>query len=310
MLHSRISSISSKIFFFILSIGYIILPYNVNAGFGVSPPLIKEGRLVPGIEISRTIYLVQGNPERGLEAEIIVESKDIKDWISFPEGKKFVIPEGIQQYPLDVIIAVPKDAPLGIYKASVRINTTAEKTKQAGEVAIALGGKVDIDLTVGDEIFADFKIKSIKILDIKENQNPQVSIAIINTGNIPISPDSASFELLNKYGTTRLAYSQNDNLPEIDAFLEEETIVEFPIDFKLAQGEYWGEVIIYNDKGTKISELRTVFNVHENTPVTKIVEGAVKDYKKYIIPISIGGATFLVFLVIFIIVRQLRKPRT
>ena len=122
-----------------------------HAGFGVSPPLIKEDRLVKGISFERVIYLVQGNPDRDVPIELAVNS-DISGWISFPQGMPITIPAGVQQYPLVVRIEVPQDAELGVYKGDIRITAVPDKADESGEVAIALGGLVKIDITVGEGV--------------------------------------------------------------------------------------------------------------------------------------------------------------
>ena len=121
---------------------------HAEAGFGVSPPLIKEDRLVRGITFERVIYLVQGNPDREVPIEVTVDS-DIKDWISFPQGMPITIPQGVQQFPLVVKVEVPESAELGIYSGNIRITAVPNRADESGEVAIALGGLVKLDLTVG-----------------------------------------------------------------------------------------------------------------------------------------------------------------
>ncbi len=239
------------------------------AGFGISPPSIKEDRLVKGSHLEKTIYLVQGNPKKDVNMEIVVDSTNIKDWISFEQGVKFVIPAGVQQFPLSVIINVPEDAQFGIYKAFIRINTKPEKATEAGQVAIALGGRVDVDLTVGNKIIYEYSVTGIEIFDIKEGKNLKASVVVKNTGNVPASPSNSSFELFNKYGNIRLAYAENNNFKKTPAFQEKPEILEFPIDIRLAPGEYWGYVKVYNEDGGIIKEMKTVFNVYERTFLDK-----------------------------------------
>lgn len=241
------------------------------AGFGISPPAIKEDRLVKGSRLEKTIYLVQGDPKEDVSMGVIVDSPNISDWISFKQGKEFIIPKGVQQFPLDVIINVPKDAPLDIYKAFIRISTKPEELKEAGRVAIALGGRVDVQLTVGEGIIYDYVVAGIQIFDVKEGKSPKVSIDVENRGNVPAGPSNASFELFNKFGNIRLAYAEASGFERIEPFSTGESTIEFPIDIRLAVGEYWGNVKIYDDKGVVIKELRTVFNVNKRTLLEKSI---------------------------------------
>jgi hypothetical protein len=275
-----------------------LLPGLASAGFGVSPPFIIEDRLVPGSSFERKIFLVQGAPERDLPASVSVESNEIKDWISFPNGSEFIIPNGVQQFPLVVRTEVPEDAELGIYRAFVRISTVPEKADEGGEIAIALGGLVEVELTVGDDIIVDYEIVRVEILDIKEGDSPQASIRIRNKGNAPIAPDGASFELFDKYGNTRLAFSSSkkDAFDRVPAFSEDEIIISFPIDVRIAIGEYWGHVKVYNDKGEVLGQVRTIFDVREKT-----------FFEKYGLWLyGIGGLIFLALLVFTIYALILR----
>lgn len=286
----------------VLMVGFVN-PELVSAGFGVSPPFIIEDRLVPGSSFERKISLVQGNPERNLPASVSVESDEIKNWISFPNGAEFVIPVGVQQYPLLIRTEVPENAELGVYKAFVRISTVPEKADEGGEIAIALGGLIEVELTVGDDIIVDYEIVRVEILDIKEGDSPQASIRIRNNGNAPIAPDSASFELFDKYGNTRLAFgaSRKDTFQRVPAFSEDEIVVSFPIDVRLAIGEYWGHVKVYNDKGEVLGQVRNIFDVKEKTFVEK--------YGLWLG--SIGGIIFLALLAftVYVLVLRLRNRR-
>ncbi len=268
---------------------------NVEAGFGVSPPLIQEDKLVPGITLERIVYLVQGTPERDLPVKIVVESQ-IADWISFPQGAEVVIPKGVQQYPLAVDITVPDNADLGAYKGVIRLTTVPVKAEDAGEVAIAVGGIVNLDLTVGNNIIYELKSKLIKILDIKEGDDPMVDVSLINNGNAPAAPDTATFELFNKFGELRLAYAESKDFEKIPAFHEQVAHLVFPVEIHIAPGEYWGHVKVYREREL-LGELRTVFNVTEKTFAEKYTN---------MILIGIGAVVFLL-LVIMISMRSARR---
>ncbi len=236
---------------------------STYAGFGVSPGQIQEDKLVPGALMEKTIYLVQGTPTEDLPIRVSVESPNIQDWITIPDGPDQVIPAGQQQFPVRLSIHVPEDASLGIYRAFVRVTTIPPKA-EGSQITIALGAKVTVDLTVGDDVVSEFSVKSIKIQDIHERQDPRVSVTIVNTGNVPAAPENASFELFNKYGQIRLAYAENDDFEETPPFQERTIDLRFPLDVRLGIGEYWGHVKIYDD-GIVVKELKTIFNVTERT---------------------------------------------
>ena len=277
--------------------------HSTLAGFGISPPSVQNARLVPGSSFERTIYLVQGNPTKPLDISVTIDSKNMGKWISFEPKIPFTIPAGVQQFPLKIHIAVPKDAVLGIYKAFVRIQTEPEKAKKAGGVAIALGGRIDIELTVGDDIVESFEITNISINDVYEGDNPSVSLTLNNTGNVPASLASASFELYNKFGNIRLGYGEVSSFEEVPAFSEKNIKIEFPIGVHLAMGEYWGTAIIYNDENRAIKEVRSVFNVRKGGLLAAVgsLTGSLW------VQLFIAAVVLILLAVVFYIIKRRRR---
>jgi|GEM_PF-1364356 len=279
-------------------LAFVLVPFTAQAGFGVSPPLIEEGRLVRGISMERIVYLVQGVPDRDVPIEVQVDS-EIKDWISFPQGMPVTIPEGVQQFPLVVRIDVPDDAEFGKYSGEIRLTAVPQRADEGGEVAIALGGLVTLDLTVGDGIISEFSLKQIDILDIKEGDDPRARISIVNTGNVGAGPDTMSFELFNKFGEIRLAYAESSesNFKKVPAFTEGNIEASFPMDVYIAPGEYWGHVKVY--EGQKmVGELRTVFNV------TK------KNFFEFMLPYAAGAAGVIIVLVLIFFIRRVFRKKS
>ena len=265
------------------------IPFSAGA-FGVSPPFVTSDRLTRGSSFDTTIFLVQGKPDVDLEIQAIFDvPENIRGWFSVDKGEKFTIPAGIQQFPIVVTTKVPKDAEYNIYQGYLRINTVPVR-KEGEQVNISVGARVEINLTVGDNVIKDFTVKGLNILDIREGEYPQVIVTLQNLGNVPVAPDRATFELYDKYGEVRLAYAQTETLPEVAAFKTEEFIIEFPIDIKLGIGEYWGLARIYS-AGAVTKELKTVFNVTEKKA----------DYMIYVIG---AGAVVLVGIISALILRR------
>lgn len=257
---------------FVLLMTLLAFPLFADAGFGISPGKIVEDNLVPDSHFERVIYLVQSSPDKDLPVEASVESKDIEDWISFKGGEQFTIPAGIQQFPLEFSIDVPEDAELGLYKAFIRVNTIPVEESVDGQVAIALGGRVDVEITVGDNIVEEYNVQSIEILDIKEGEDLKVILKIENTGNVSTAPSFVSFELFNRFGNVRLAYAENHEIEKTRSFSVNEQEVAFDYDGKLAPGEYWGEIKVYDNDGELVKELRTVFDITEKPLLAKILK--------------------------------------
>lgn len=279
----------------------------VYAGFGISPPSIKENKLVPGSSITRIISLIQGDPVYDVGIGVIVESKDMKEWISFDQGEKFTIPKGVQQFPLKVTIQVPKNAELGIYKAFIRTATTPPKAEGAASVAISLGGRIDVELTVGNDVYEAFSITNINIEHIRAGESPKVEIEVDNTGNVPAGPVAASFELYNKFGNIRLAYGEKEITEEVPSFTKQGMTIEFPLEVRLAQGEYWGNVIIYDDRNSAVKTLRKPFMVKEGVGFAGFMAGAGFAGVMKAGLWTLGG---LFVLVIFFLLLRRKKRRT
>lgn len=269
------------------------IPFSVGA-FGISPPFVTSDRLTRGSSFDTTIFLVQGKPDVDLEIQAIFDvPENIRDWFSVDKGEKFTIPAGIQQFPIVVTTKVPKDAEYNIYKGYLRINTIPVR-KEGEQVNISVGARVEINLTVGDNIIKDLTVKGINILDIREGEAPQAIVTMQNLGNVPIALELATMEVYDKYGEVRLGYGQTENLPEVEAFQTKEFVIEFPVNIKLGIGEYWGLARLYREEAV-VKELKTVFNVTEKKA----------DYTMY--AIGAGVLVFLGIISVFILRRKSRR---
>lgn len=247
--------------FLSLCTGIFLSPRNAEA-FGISPPFINADRLVPGVKYETTIFLVQGSPEKDTRIQLAFEVPEkIKAWISTDQGEEFVIPAGVRQFPMKVTIAVPQDTDLGFYQGQIRVRTVPDAVEGA-QVTVAVGAVIDVNLTVGDNVIADYVIRNLDILDIREGEPPQITITIENIGNVPIAPDQATFDLYDKFGDVRIGFAQTEELEETPAFETKTFIVEFPLNIRLGIGEYWADARIYRG-GEVAKSLKTVFNVTE-----------------------------------------------
>ncbi len=244
---------------FVLLTATFSLPAHTFAAFGISPPFLNAGNLVSGSKYTQTVYLVQDQPNQDLKMRAtLAVPETIRPWIHVDPGLEFVIPQGTRQFPVQITVEVPKSAGLGKYGGNL---TFVSVPDQAGQVTIALGANVAINLTVGTGIFEKFSVSLIKPLDIEEGWSPRVYVKFNNEGNISESFDGATFELYDRFGGVRLAHIQkNSDFPETPAFTTKEYTVEFPTDFHLGQGQYWGDATFYQ-KEVAVAHERTVFSV-------------------------------------------------
>ncbi|MBI5005414.1 MAG: hypothetical protein HZC03_02325 [Candidatus Lloydbacteria bacterium] len=305
---SRLANTKPTTFFIVGIVAIFFIPRLTLAGFGVSPPQIAEDHLVRGSHLERTVYLVQGNPEVDLQMEIVVDSANIKNWISFENGKIFTIPKNTQQFPLKVIVDVPSTADLGIYKAFLRFNTVPQKEKSGSGsgsgVAVTVGGRISMELTVGEGIVKSYQIPSIGILNVSTGENPKVSLTIENTGNVPAGPSAASFELFNNFGNIRLAYGEFHSFEPVKSFSSKNITIEFPIDIRLAEGEYWGYARIYNEDNQVTKELKAGFHVRKGG-LSSLIAGV----GTVGMSITLGVLGAIAFFILFIVFKKRFRKR-
>ncbi|MEK7180766.1 MAG: hypothetical protein AAB738_00310 [Patescibacteria group bacterium] len=279
---------------------------TARAAFGVSPPVFRAVHMVKGARYSQIIYLVRDIADQDLKIRGKLEiNKSIKDWFLINGGKEIVIPKGVRQFPVEIVFTVPKDAGLAIYSGTLTFEGVPDIT---GQVSIALGVEVTVDIQIGEGIFRKFSIPLVKLLDIEEGWSPRVSVRFNNEGNVPETVDGATYELFDQFGAVRLAYIQkNKDFPEIPPFTTKEEIVEFPIDLHLGMGSYWGSVTI-SKGGSVIGTTKTVFSVLQagslSGPLFKIWNN-IKANKEYY---GAGVLLVLIFL-IFYIRRRVRNRR-
>jgi hypothetical protein len=275
--------------------------HSVHAAFGISPPFLNADHLVPGATYTQTFYLVQDQPNDDLGINVNLNvPESIRPWIIIDQGLHFVIPKGTHQFPVQLTVHIPKDTGLGVYRGNV---TFTGAPAQAGQVTIALGVQSVINLTVGNDIYRKVSVPIIKLLDIEEGWNPKVYVKFNNEGNIPEKFTGATYELLDQYGAVRLAFSQTANgLVETPPFSIKEYVVEFPIDFHLGLGQYWGVVNFYQDQQL-IGSQKTIFNVLKKGSLssqTALILDALKDSWYYYV---VG------LLVVFFVARLAMRRR-
>ena len=309
---------SIKRVFQVLPVFFIAFVFanNVQAGFGVSPPQVIADNLLKGSVYEQTVTLVQSEPDEDLQAEIVFDAPEIESWISVDRGMSFVIPKGEQQFPIKIKISIPEDAPMGKYKGFVRISTTPAKIKEVGEgssVSINYGGRIDLDLTVGNNVIEEFEVLAITMKNIETGWPLLASVKIQNTGNVPVKLDRATFDLFDKYKSVRLGYGQTEEFEFVSPYSTKETMMQFPIDLSLGLGEYSGIVKVYKD-GKVVKELQTPFRVVEKGTLDYSFEGIVKndnkkDSDKNLLAVFLILALVIVIVIVTVIIKKKSKKK-
>ena len=268
----------------------LVTPNIAQAAFGISPPFMNPTNLLPGSSYTQTIYLVQDQPDQDLRIVTKLDiPANIRPWITMNPGLQFTIPQGVRQFPVEIAVQVPKDTPLGVYSGNILF--IAAPTGE-GQVAIALGAEVAINLTVGNDIVRKLTIPIIRPLDIEEGWDPRAYVKVVNEGNVAERFSGATFELMDQFGASRLAYIQKqDGFPEIPAFSTQEFTLEFPTNFYLGIGQYWASITLFREDRVEASN-RTVFNALKRGSLSTLTEQILRHLKGQW-PYYAGGAVVL-----------------
>jgi len=232
----------------------------VLAGFGITPPYVRNTSLTRNSTYEQQILLVRGDPDVPLRAEIILDAPGIEDWIEIVEGSNIPLPKGMQKVPMTVKVKVPKDADFKKYRGVLRIKTLPDdEAIAAGAVSISLGAQVDIDLDVIDREIKDFRVRKISLSDLNEGSKLgwlyfpgkiNFKMLIENTGNVDISPSDVQFKIYDFSGKILLEETHHKGrIKTVEPYATEEVLAEIPT--RLPDGNYIVRYTIFNDDEIK-----------------------------------------------------------
>jgi hypothetical protein len=239
-------------------IGILVLGKVAQAGFGISPPYVKTAKpIFPGSHYEQKITLLRSSAEESLRAQITVNAPDIAAWISIDKGDSFELPAGELQVPMIVRVDVPGDAELGNYKGNINVRI-APQAAGGGGVSIALGARIDVDLTIDNQSYVDFIVRTISIPDFETLKRPwswpifsyffhriQVLVKLENTGNVEAAPTRVHLEVYDSGEKKMLESGDDKTLNKIKPYATDNVIASFRT--KLGPGQYWGKVKVYKD---------------------------------------------------------------
>jgi len=204
---------------------------QLHAGFGITPPYVRNSSLTRNAIYEQQILLVRGDPSSDQIAEISIDAPELAGWIEIVGGNQIELPVGLQKIPMTVQVRVPADAEYKDYTGAIRIRTVpAGDTLAKGSVNISLGARVDIDLTVIDRRIEDFRVRKISLADLNEGSKIawlffpgkiKFDMLLENTGNVEIAPSKVEFKIYDKTGTTQL--EEVTNIGSIDTIAPYDT---------------------------------------------------------------------------------------
>jgi len=293
---------------------YVVAPY-VHAGFGITPPYVRNDKLTQGSEFTQEITLVRGDPIEDLKAELTLNVPGAESWITIDRGTEFLLPKGEKQVPIEVTVRVPANAEYKQYTGSIRIRTVSPDP--ASGVSIALGAQVDVDLRVVDEV-RDFEVKRVRLSEVEEARRfwwldfpgkITFTMGIENTGNAPTAPAKVQLDIYDKRGTIVLETTVNTNaIEQVRPFETREVVAYLPT--RLPPGAYLVKYSIFQFSDT-------VKRTGELT-LSVLPRGTLAGYVGYgfdglsrgdllSVALPIGAVILLLLLTVFVSHRRVRR---
>jgi hypothetical protein len=233
---------------------------QLHAGFGITPPYVRNSSLTRNAIYEQQILLVRGDPSSAQIAEISIDAPELAGWIEIVGGNQIELPVGLQKIPMTVQVRVPADAEYKDYTGAIRIRTVpVGDTLAKGSVNISLGARVDIDLTVIDKRIEDFRVRKISLSDLNEGSKLawlffpgkiKFDMLLENTGNVEIAPSKVEFKIYDRTGEAQL--EEVTNIGSIDTIAPYDTdTVTAELPTRLPAGSYIARYRIYNGEDLK-----------------------------------------------------------
>jgi len=285
------------------------------AGFGISPPFLRNENLTRGSYFEEKIYLVRGDPVEDSKVTITINVPGADNWIKIDKGTSFILPKGEKAVPIIVSVQVPNDAPYGRYTGFMRI-TVEPKEVQPGQVGIALGARVEVDLNVTERKIFNFIVRVVEFLDLEEGYKwlfffipgkLVMKMTIENVGNLPVAPSKVHLDIYD--------ILKSKILESLDSVKIEGKVLPFKTDnvfaifkTKLPKGNYWVKYKIYKEKDI-VKEGELVVNIRERGSIPgykgfNLIESLVIGKEKVFFLILIVA---LIFGVLFVSFKKLKK---
>lgn len=241
---------------------FVVLSANqAFAGFGVTPPYVRNTSLTRNSTYEQQILLVRGDPTVPLKATVIIDAPEIADWIEIEQGTEFLLPKGQQKVPMTVKITVPKDAKFKDYTGAIRVKTgAADDAVSSGAVNISLGAQIDVQLNVIDKQIKDFRIRKIDISDLNAGHKlawlyfpgkVRFNMLLENIGNVDVAPSNVAFRIFDATGNVLLEETKSlGSIDKVAPYDTKEITANIPT--RLPAGTYIAHYQIYN--GTDIKQ--------------------------------------------------------
>ena len=231
-----------------------------EAGFGITPPYVRNTSLIRNSTYEQQILLVRGDPNVAQKAEVTIDAPEIQDWITIVEGSNISLPKGEQKVSMTVRVTVPEDAEFKNYTGAIRIRTVPEDGQVAeGAVSISLGARVDIDLSVIDKEILDFRVRKVGIGELNEGHKflwlffpgkIRFEALLENIGNVDVAPSKVEIKMYERTGTVLLEETKNiGKIEKVKPYATESVTANIPT--RLPAGSYVARYKVFNGDDVK-----------------------------------------------------------
>src|SRR3989344_3998236 len=241
-------------FLFIVPILFLMGAKMASAGFGISPPYVKNASLIRNSSYEQVIVLSRSDSADDLNVNVSIDVPGADDWVSIDRGTSFVMHQGESQLPMRVTMTVPDKAKFGNYKGNLRVVITPLGGPEKGTVGIAIGAQIDVDVTVIDKKIFDFDVRGVKVEPLETGHRWWIfffpgkirfTMQVENTGNVPFAPTKVVFAIKDASGQEVLETTENiGKLEKVNPFQIKGVLAELPT--RLSPGSYRANFKIYN----------------------------------------------------------------
>lgn len=296
-----------KRYFIFVALSLIFLCFSsVHAGFGISPPYVKNDHLLPEEVYVQEITVSRSEANEDWRIDIKPElSEEIAGWFTYEFDEKNIIPIGQQYAILKIRVEVPKDAIKKEYRGAIRlIGGPSKDAKISGTgTKIALGAKIDVAIRVLDKEIKDFQVNSVNILNAKTNEPLAITLAVKNNGNIYDSLGKIKVKIFDSKKTKIIDTLELKIKEEIKPQEARELKVEFPNKYK--PGKYLANLKIYYG-GKVIKKQEAAFQIRNAfVEKNKLLDLAKKH--PYLLTAIGGILAFLVFFSLYLLRKKRKK---
>jgi len=237
---------------------------TTQAAFGTSPPCVKNYLLLPGSALEEVINLSRNETDTEMKVKIRTDGdEDLIKWITIEDRENLIMRTGQAILPMKVIINVPEDATPKSYTGSIFVTLSSVREGDSlggGEVAIALGAHISVDISVISDEITDYEIKSASVEPMEEDDPFSIVVKVENTGNTNINDVEGQIEVYDRASDKTVKTLDFMPLNEPVSFNEIKEVEMVYKDYMPEIGEYWVAVKATKDGETAYEErfLQTV----------------------------------------------------